>query len=314
MHRVDPEEHRSRKGPTKTREQKAAAAAAAAAQVQSHTVEGKKTRASEKKRKPPTIEDGKVNKKRKVTCSPMISMPSKDLLDRIKGKEAESRRTLTSPSDEKPCKVLPAFGLPQSPADGKPCKVLPPLGSHAQAKVDGSSTQKKEIPQCIQNRRSLIDDLTNQIGNEAKETKRRKKESREPGEENHQAEDDGLKADAIFDDDPQLPGQKGATKAILDRLEAESRCQTSTAVVEIGHHDKVEDKKAQRPYPGSSSRGRNSERTRLRDALTDQIKLNAKRTQVGAEPLQANSAKLRKTGSAHVQGRVFEQEHMHGPT
>ena len=136
----------------------------------------------------------------------------------------------------------------------------------------------------------------------------------EVNDHEQEAKDDGLKADATFDDDPQLPGQKGATNAIWNRLEAESRGQASTAVAAIGHHDKDEDNKAERLYPRSSSTGRNSGRERLIDAITDQIKLNAKRNQVGAEPMQANSAKLRKTGSAFVQGRVFEQEHMHAPT
>ena len=163
----------------------------------------------------------------------------------------------------------------------------------------------------------MIDDLTSRIGSEAEEAKRRRKEQREAGEENHQEQkvkDDGLEADAIFDDDPQLPGRKGATQAILDRMKAESRGQTSAAVAATGHHHEAEDQMAERMYPRSSSCGRSSGRGRLIEVITDQIKPNAKRNQVGAEPMQANSAKLRKTGSAYVQGREFEQKHVHAPT
>ena len=243
-------------------------------------------------------------------------MPSKDLQDRIKAKEASrSEGTVNSLKPK----------LEAAAEDGGANERNGP--QHPKHKGDhGQEDKAKFQRRCSPNRRSLKEELTRRIGHEANEAKKKRKSAGEVSEENPQdqrAKDEEQNADATFDDDPQLPGQLGTTQAIKARMQAESRGLTIAAIaIKSDHHDD-DDKQPEQKYPRSSSSGRSSGRGRLIEAITDKIKLNkvAARTRerdeqnkVAADAMQANSAKLRKTGSAFVQGRVFEQEHMHAPT
>ena len=103
-------------------------------------------------------------------------------------------------------------------------------------------------------------------------------------------------------------------------MQAESHGQTIAAIAINADHLKDDDRQPDRKYPRSSSNGRSSERGRLVEAITDQIKLNKavaearkrdEQPEDGTEAMQANSAKVRKKGDATVQGREVEQKHVH---
>ena len=84
------------KKPMKTGEEK---------EEQRRSKEDKKTKARGSKRKTPTIEDGKpnqkLNEKRRINFNPTVSMPKKELQDRIKAKEASSSEGPMNPMEPK---------------------------------------------------------------------------------------------------------------------------------------------------------------------------------------------------------------------
>ena len=172
-------------------------------------------------------------------------------------------------------------------------------------------------------RRNLKEELTNRIGLEAIEANKRRKIGGEGGEEKVQdrkKKDDEHNEEAAFDHEPQLPGMTGATQAIKERLQAESRGQTVVALVLNQGRQEDDESHAVRMYPRSKSKGRSSNRGKLIEALSDQIKFNQvvaktrkadKQLEARAEAMQVNSAKSRKKGDATVQGREFEQRHVH---
>jgi hypothetical protein len=242
-------------------------------------------------------------------------MPKKELQDRIKAKEASSSEGPMNPIE------------PKSEAAAEEGGVNERNGPQHQKRKGGHGQEAKaKVPRCSPSRRSLKEELMSRIGHEAKDAKKKTKRGSEVGKENPQdqeAKDDEQNADAAFDDDPQLPGKTGATQAIKDRMQAESRGQTIAAIAINADHHKDDDRQPDRKYPRSSSIGRSSDRGRLIEAITDQIKLNKavaearkrdEQQEVGSEAMQANSAKVRKKGDATVQGREVEQKHVHAST
>ena len=167
------------------------------------------------------------------------------------------------------------------------------------------------------------------IGHEANEAKRRRKKGSVGSEENprdqrvngDEQNDDA--DDAAFDDDPQLPGKAGATQAIKDRLQAESSGKTTAAIAIKAEQHEGDELQPARKYPRSGTKGRSSDRERMIEAITNQIKLNKaganarkrdENHEVSSKAMQANSAKLRKTGDVAVQGREVELKHVHDST
>ena len=239
-------------------------------------------------------------------------MPKKELHDRIKAKEASGT---DGPRNSLEPKLEAAAEEDSSNERNGP--------QPQKQRDDHSHEAKAKSPPCSSNRKSLREELTSRIGHEVNQAKKKRKSDGQGSEKNPQdqrATDDEQNDDAAFDDDPQLPGKAGATQAIKDRMQAESRGQTVVAIAPNDDHHKDEEAHPARKYPRSDPKGRSSSRGKLIEAIADQIKLNKavakarkrdEQPEVGSEAMQVNSAKSRKKGDATVQGREFEQRHVH---
>jgi len=252
IHRTDPPEHQAKKADKKALQNK---------ELRATSKEDKKLKLQSSKRKAPEVHDDnpsvmKLKCRRRASLNWHEHRPKDDLLQRIRLKE---ERSIKDPRPEDDQVATPGSqGNSESGGDKghdtksrhmqqqqqqpqqqrqrasdtspKLCigevKVVPcsEVVSKRQREDNGQQEQPKTKPRKQDHGESLNRSRATRAMHEAVSCQQAKKRRREDAAK---VEED---LSAVYDPEPQLPGMQGSTKAILERLSAESRGRPTTAI------------------------------------------------------------------------------------